>query len=166
VLDALVSQDVAAAHAGGVTGFSTGFSARHWDRERDASGIDRLSATERASLDSLAARAIAIGPAPDQAFAYTPPKVLPPPAPAAAQSVVATLKHAEVHGDVSFTVGGGSHGSNFYGTSMDVNVTDPTGHFTVGLAFAEFHGKGLLGLCGPDGIYEPVYAPPSPYLGW
>ena len=99
-LDALVAQDVTIAHQGGVTGFSTSFSARHWDRERDASGIDRLSTAELASLDTLAARAIATGPSPDEAFAYTPPKVLPPPAPAA-ESVVSTAKQAEVHGDVS-----------------------------------------------------------------
>ena len=99
VLDALVSQDVTVAHQGGVTGFSSGFSARHWDRERYASGIDRLSPAERTSLDSLAARAIATGPSPDEAFAYTPPKVLPPPS-SATQSVVVAVKKAEVHGDV------------------------------------------------------------------
>jgi hypothetical protein len=163
VLNALVTQDVAFAHQGGVTGFSTSFSARHWDRERDASGIDQLSAAERSALDTLAARAIATGPSPDEAFAYTPPKVLPPPAPAA-QSVVATLKKAEVHGDVSFTVGAGSHGSSFYDTSMDVSVTDPTGRFTVAVGFDSFHGKGLLGLCGPDGLYGPPYGV-MPYLG-
>jgi hypothetical protein len=163
VLDALVAQDVTIAHQGGVTGFSTAFSARHWERERDASGIDRLSTAELAALDTLAARAIATGPSPDEAFAYTPPKVLPPPAPVK-ESVVSTVKKAEVHGDVSLTVGAGSHGSSFYGTGMDVSVTDPTGHFTVAVGFDTFHGKGLLGLCGPDGIYGPPYGV-GPYLG-
>jgi hypothetical protein len=163
VLDALVAQDVTTAHQGGVTGFSTDFSVRHWDGERDAAGLDRLSASERASLDTLAARAIATGPSPDEAFSYTPPKVLPPPAPAS-ESVVSTPKKAEVHGDVSFTVGAGSHGSSFYGAGMDVSVTDPTGRFTVGVGFDTFRGKGLLGLCGPDGIYGPPYGV-LPYLG-
>jgi hypothetical protein len=164
VLDALVAQDVTIAHQGGVTGFSTDFSARHFETEGDASGIDRLSVSERASLDRLAARAIATGPSPDEAFAYTPPKVLPPPAPPASHSVVEDVKKAEVHGDVSLTVGAGSHGSSFYGTGMDVSVTDPTGRFTVAVGFETFHGKGLLALCGPDGIYGPPYGV-LPYLG-
>ena len=120
---------------------------------------------ERAALDTLAARAIATGPSPDAAFAYTPPTVLPPPAPPA-ESVVTTVKKAEVHGDVSLTLGATSHGSSYYGTGMDVSVTDPTGRFTVGVGFETFHGKGLLGLCGPEGIYGPpvrrAALPPDP----
>lgn len=68
---------------------------------------------------------------------------------------------AEVHGDVSFTVGGASHGRSFYGTSADISVTDPTGRFTVGVGFDEFKGKGLLGLYGPYGPYS-LYGPVGP----
>jgi hypothetical protein len=67
---------------------------------------------------------------------------------------------AEIHGDVSFTVGAGSHGSSFYGTSVDLSVTDPTGHFTVAVGFDDYRGKGLLGQCAADSVLYP------PLAGW
>jgi hypothetical protein len=155
VLDALVAQDVTSASEGGVTGFSSSFSERHLEREGLASGLDRLSPQERTALDSWAAAAIAIGPPPESMFAYTPPKAAPAPIPP--KAAVATPLRAAVHGDISFTVGGSSHGGSFYGTSMDVVVTDPTGHFSVALGFEDYRGKGLLGLCAADGV---LYAPP------
>ncbi|HEY5227574.1 MAG TPA: hypothetical protein VIJ19_03480 [Opitutaceae bacterium] len=158
ILDALVAQDVTLAHEGGVTGFSSSFSERHWDRERLAAGLDRLTPQERAVLDRLAATAIAIGPPPEAAFTYSPPHTSQPPPPPAA--VIAPPMKAEVHGDVSFTVGAGSHGSSFYGTSADFYVTDPTGRFTVGVGFDDYRGKGLLGLCAADGLLYP------PLAGW
>ena len=153
ILDALIAQDVTLAHDGGVTGFSSGFSDRHMEREGLASGLDKLTTQERTALDSLAASAIAIGPPPEQMFAYSQPKVAPPPIPPKAS--VSTPLKAEVHGDISFTVGAGSHGSSFYGTSMDVAVTDPTGHFTLAVGFDDYRGKGLIGLCAPDGLLYP-----------
>jgi len=157
-LDGLVGRDVTLAHQGGVTGFSSTFAARHTPRERAAAGIDRLSDKERSILDSLVATVIAIGPPPSEAFAYAPA-----PAPAApAEVLVSTPPHLEVHGDLSFTVGGGSHGSSFYGTSMDLFVTDPSGKFTLGIGVSEYRGRGLFGPCGP---YSPVFYGPS-YLGW
>jgi hypothetical protein len=173
VLNGLVGQDVTLAHDGGVTGFSSGFCERHWDRERLSAGLVRLSATERAALDRYAARAIALGPPPDAPFTYAPPRttvapIASAPKPAAPNPIVSTLEHMEVHGDVSFTVGGGSHGSSFYGTSMDVYATDPSGRFTVGVGVSDYHGKGLLALCAPDPAYSPfaLLGPPyGPYYG-
>jgi hypothetical protein len=170
VLNGLVAQDVTLARDGGVTGFSSGFSERHWERERLAAGLDQLSATERAALDRYAARAIALGPPPDAPFSYAPPRtvaVVATAKPVPTNAIVSTLEHMEVHGDVSLTVGAGSHGSSFYGTSMDLTATDPSGKFTIGVGFSNYHGKGLLALCGPDGTYGPVgaYAPYGPPYG-
>jgi hypothetical protein len=156
-LDRLVARDVTLAHEGGVTGFASTFAARHTAPERAAAGIDRLSALERAALDSLAARTIALGPPPEDEFRYAPPQA-PPPPPA---TLVSAPPHLEVHGDVSLTIGGGGHGSSFYGTSMDLFVTDPSGKFTLGVGVGEFHGKGFF---GPYGPYSPVFFEP-PYLG-
>lgn len=160
ILDALVAEDVTLAHDGGVTGFSSAFSERHMEREGLASGLTALSPQERAALDTYAAAAIALGPPPEQMFSYVQPKAAPPPTPP--KAAVTTPLKAEVHGDLSFTVGAGSHGSSFYGTSMDVSVTDPTGHFTVAVGFDDYRGKGLLGLCGPDGVLYP-YSSGLPY---
>lgn len=158
-LDQLEEHDATLARQGGVTGFSSAFSQRHTAQERAAAGIDRLSADQVATLDALVARSIAEGPPPSEAFSYE-PHPAPPPVPAPVL-VSAPLK-AEVHGDVSVTVGGGSHGSSFYGTSMDLFVTDPSGKFTLGVGISEFRGKGFFvpgGPCGPllDG---------PPYVDW
>jgi hypothetical protein len=165
-LDALVSRDVTLAHQGGVTGFSSAFCARHSERELADSGIDRLSREDRTALDMLAARAIAMGPPPTNSFAYAPPsRPVPAPAPVPSETVVSERSRMQVHGDITLTVGGGSHGRSFYGTSADVFVTDPTGRFTVGVGFEEFRGRGLIDLCGPYSIYGPVNGG-YPYLGW
>jgi hypothetical protein len=160
-LDRLVAHDVASAREGGVTGFSSAFCARHSAQERAAAGIDSLSGKEQAALDIMAARAIAMGPPPDQPFTYSPP---PRPSPPQAETVVSDVSRTQVHGDLTLAVGGGSHGQTFYGTSADLFVTDPTGTFTVGVGFDTIRGRGLLGLCGPNGPYGPVYTGP-PFLG-
>jgi hypothetical protein len=145
-LDSLVARDVTYAHEGGVTGFSSTFTERCTTQERASIGIDRLSEQNRSRLDFLIARAISAGPPPEQAFAYSPPAKSTPPAPV---TLVSQPPHLEVHGDVSLTVGAGSHGSNFYGTSADLFVTDPTGKYTIGVGYSQYHGKGYFPLCDP-----------------
>jgi hypothetical protein len=157
-LDSLVGRDVTLAHEGGVTGFSSAFSARHTAKELASAGIDRLSDKERSALDSYAARAIAFGPSPSQAFAYAPA----PPTPAPAEKLVSAPLGLDVHGDVSFTVGAGSHGTSFYGTSADVFVTDPSGKFTLGFGVDSYRGRGFFLPIAP--CLDPLYLGP-PYLG-
>jgi hypothetical protein len=173
-LDGLVSHDVTLAEQGGVTGFSSGFVSRHTAAERSAAGVGLLSARERETLDSLVARAIALGPPPEQPFVYSPPQARPPPPPPPPATLVSAPLRAEIHGDVSLTIGGGSHGSSFYGTGLDLYVTDPSGKFTLGVSVDEFHGKGILPFYGPFDPYGPysaygpmgpAYAGP-PYWGW
>jgi len=155
-LNALVEHDVILARQGGVSGFATAFSARHSARERAEAGIDALSDRERAALDGFAARAVAMGPPPMQVFTYEPPPPAPPRVSLPAPHTV------EVHGDLSLTVGGGGHGSSFYGASADVFVTDPTRTFTVGVGVAEFRARGWAGPYGPYGLYCAPYAGPFP----
>jgi hypothetical protein len=145
-LDGLVEREVIAAHEGGVTGFASTFTDRCTPSERASTGIERLSDADRSSLDALVAHAIAAGPPPSQAFTYSPPPKAAPPAPV---TLVSQPPHVEVHGDVSLTLGAGSHGSNFYGTSADLFVTDPTGKYTIGVGFSEYRGKGYFPLCDP-----------------
>jgi hypothetical protein len=156
-LNGQVGHDVTLAHQGGVSGFSTAFTSRRTATEKADAGIDRLSERQRQALDSFAARAIADGPSPSQMFAYAPPPT-PPPAPP--QVLVSAPLGIEVHGDVSLTVGGGSHGSSFYGAGTDLFVTDPSGRFTLGLGFEEIRGRGFFGACGPLDIGPPDLGPP------
>jgi hypothetical protein len=156
-LDGLVRRDVVLARQGGVTGFSSNFTARLTPKERLSTGIDRLTESELADLDALAARAIALPPPPSDTFTYEPPAA--PPGMQDVQ-VTAPLK-LEFHGDLSVTVGAGSHGSNFFGTSEDLFVTDPSGKFMLGVGFSDFKGKGFF---GPYGPYNPaLYGPPFGY---
>jgi hypothetical protein len=148
-LNAYIERDTALAHEGGVTGFSSSFSARLSPQQRASAGLDRLSERERAFVDTMAARTIALGPPPAQEFAFRPSAAVPPP-----ESVVLPPPAVQIHGDLSFTVGGGSHGSSFYGTSMDVFVTDPSGKYTIGVGVSEFRSKGYFGPVAPF-CFEP-----------
>ncbi len=163
-LDALVARDVKLAHEGGVTGFSQEFLERHPLKERVLAGIDTLSPTESRTLNRLVASAIALGPPPVEGFRYAPPA--PAPKPAATETEVDIPAKLQVHGDVSFTIGGGGHGRSFYGTSADAYVVDPKHGFAVGVGFSEFRGKGLLELCRPYGPFAPVYEGPPYPASW
>lgn len=144
-LNAYVARDVSLAHEGGVTGFSSAFSVRLNPQQKTLCGIDRLSEKERGFLDAMAARSIAYGPPPSQEFSYRPAAAAAPPPP---EEVVAPPPAVQVHGDVSFTIGGG-HGSSYYGSSMDLFVTDPSGKYTIGVGVSEFRGHGFFGPYGP-----------------
>jgi hypothetical protein len=171
-LDRLVAADVASAHEGGVTGFSSTFTARRSAQERADTGIGALTEDERGTLDVLAARAIAMGPPPEQMFSYSPPRAeAPRAAPPTVAAVDVEAPRLEVHGDLSFTVGGSGHGRGFYGTSDDIAVVDAKDGFSLDIGIEDFKGKGLLGLYGPYGLYGPngPYGPNyggPPYLGW
>jgi hypothetical protein len=171
-LDRLVAADVASAHAGGVTGFSSTFTARRSPQERADTGIGALTEAESRTLDLLAARAIAMGPPPEQTFSYSPPKAeAPKAAPLKEEAVGVEAPRLEIHGDLSFTVGSSGHGRGFYGTSDDIAIVDAKDGFSFDIGFDDYKGKGLLGLYGPFGLYGPngPYGPNyggPPYLGW
>lgn len=152
-LDALVERDVTLARQGGVTGFSSAFTERHAGAEADSAGLGRLSPQEAPFLNGLVARAIATVPLPGAGFTYAPhAAALAAPAP----TLVSAPPKAEVHGDVSVSVGVGGHGSYFYGTSVDTFITDPSGRWTLGLGFGEYKGKGPIGPFGPCWV-DPAY---------
>jgi hypothetical protein len=136
-LDGLVDRDIRLARDGEVGGFASTFTQRLTARERSAVGVDRLTAAQVARLDALVARAIATPPPPEAEFAWQPR----PAAPASAAVVPTKPPGLEVHGDVSLTVGGGSGGS-FYGTALDLLLTDPNGKYTIALGFSTWHGSG------------------------
>lgn len=140
MLDQLVARDVSLAHQGGVSGFGTSFTERHGGAEASLAGLDRLDPSQRSRIDRLVASALAAGPEPLSEFTYQKPA-------APAQEVDITPPHVEVHGDVGFTVGGGSHGTSFYGASADVFVTDPSGQFTLGVGYSTLHFKGKGAPC-------------------
>jgi len=133
-LDALVARDEVLAREGAVTGFSTSFTQRRTGKERLEAGLEGLSASQRARLDSLVAFAIA-DPAP------VVPVYEPRPAPPAASFSSPPLK-PEVHGDISLTVGGGK-GVSFFGSDLDINITDPLGRYSISIGISEYRGKGL-----------------------
>ncbi len=156
-LDALVDRDIRLARDGDVGGFAGTFTERLTARQRTAAGLDRLSPAQRARLDAVVARAIAAPPPPDAEFAWRPR----PAAPGAVAVVPTKPPGLEVHGDVSFTIGGGSGGS-FYGTALDLILTDPNGNYTIALGFSTYHGSGR-GLADPWLGPGPWLAPEGAY---
>ena len=145
-LERLAERDITLAREGAVTAFSGGFTARRSDEELKTSGIDTLSRDERENLDALVARAIADHPMTYQAQAVTAP-AKPAVAAPAAQTWSLPPPKWEIHGDVSMTVGVGSHGSSFYGGGFDVFATDPSGKLTLGVGVSEYRGKGYFLPC-------------------
>jgi hypothetical protein len=181
-LDGFVERDIRLARDGDVGGFAHTFTQRLTAGERAAAGLGQLTAAQRARLDAFVARAIATPPPPDAEFTYQ-PRPAAPAAPASAAVVSTKPPGLEVHGDVSFTVGGGSGGS-FYGTALDLFLTDPNGKYTIALGFSTWHASGRnrggawpwLGPAAgpwlaPEGTYAPtpLFAPtpgtvPTPLL--
>jgi hypothetical protein len=152
------NRDITLAREGDVTGFSGSFTERRTDEERHAAGIDTLTRPERDILDALVANAISYHPMTYQAqvAAPPPPKASPPP------SLVLTQPKMQIHGDLSLTVGAGSGGGSFFGTAMDVSMTDPSGKFTLAVGYSVVRSKGL-----PPWYFDPYgpYAPYGPYVG-
>lgn len=143
-VDRLANRDITLAREGGVTAFSASFVSRRSDTERHLGGMDTLSQAESDNLDAAVAAAIAYHPLTYQATAAPAAKA---PAAAPVQTWSLPPQKWEVHGDLSLVIGGGSHGSSFYGTGADVYATDPSGKWTLGLGYEEIHGKGFLPPC-------------------
>ena len=146
VLERLAERDITLAREGAVTAFSGGFTSRRTNAEMKDSGIDSLSRIERENLDALVARAIADRPMTYQAKAVASPATGAASAPAP-QTWSLPPPQWQIHGDVTMSVGAGSHGSSFYGGSFDVFATDPSGKVTLGVGLAEYRGKGFFLPC-------------------
>ena len=130
-IDRDASRDIQLAHEGGVSAFARTFSLRHAEYTPALAG---LSDQERAFLDARVAQAIAATPQPATfAQARRQAETAGPDVPA---------RGLEVHGDFSVMVGGGRGGS-FYGSSMDVRVSDPEGRFTLGVGAGVIRGRGI-----------------------
>jgi len=163
-LNELVDHDQTLAREGGVTGFARSFLQRRTPLERARAGLEQLTSAERDELDSLVAFAIANPPPEIPHFIHHPKPtaalVAPPPAPPLVFTPV-PLK-PEVHGDLSFTVGGGK-GVSFYGSTLDLYVIDPQGRYAISVSLSQFHGKGPISPCLLDPSW-PWFGPaPGPY---
>jgi hypothetical protein len=149
-LDRFANRDITLAREGDVTGFSGSFSERRTDQERKEAGIDTLARRELDNLDALVATAIADHPIRFQATAPTAAHATPPP------SIVLTPPKLEVHGDLTLMAGAGSGGRSFYGTAMDVVMTDPSGKFTLAVGYSVIRSKGY-----PPCLFDPAVGYPA-----
>ncbi len=136
-LNTFAVRDITLAREGAVTGFAGSFTDRRDDNQKKTAGLDTLTLKERGNLDALVATAISARPMTYQATTAAPAPAAPP-----APSMVLTAPKLELHGDVSVFAGGGK-GSSFYGTAFDVNVTDPSGKFSLAVGVSTVHSKGL-----------------------
>lgn len=134
-LDALIQHDIQSARDGDVVAFSKSFTDRRTPEEITRSGINLLTASERAQLDRLVAGAVAAKPT--TAFMASVPA-----SPIGAEAIQELKPKPEVHGEVSMFVGSTSHRGSFYGGSFDAVVIDPSHRFSIGVGMSEVRGKG------------------------
>ena len=146
VLDALVRNDLSLApDANSPQTRPALFSQRLSAEERRNAGLTRLSDSELASLNADVERfarpvAPASGPATD----------LNNPAGDSSLTSVMLRRDPELHGTVSFMVGGGSHGYSEYGGAINLTYYDPAHHFALDVGYSEIHSSG--GICGRSRI--------------
>ncbi|MBS0664426.1 MAG: hypothetical protein JSR48_14265 [Verrucomicrobia bacterium] len=156
VIDGLVRQDLAASRYRHNSVDGTRFTQRRTVRERELAGLDHLTPAQQARLDELVRRRI------DEANPAAPVAVTDFVDPGAAAGVrtVRYVPPTEVHGQVSYTVGGGRGGS-FQGGAVELSYDDPAHRYSVAVGYSVFHGKGLPFCFGPaDAPFGPL---PGPY---
>ncbi len=161
-LDRLVAQDADLARQGGVTGFGVAFTERRTKKETAEAGLGRLSTAQQGQLNALVAFSIA-NPQPEIPH-FRPRPVRPvqsqPTTAAVPVSVALSVPRVEIHGELSFMIGGGKGGS-FYGGALDLSVTDPSRNFSATIGISELRGKGFA---FPYLALPPWYPPGSPYF--
>lgn len=138
VLDALVRRDtITVANASAAHPVAARFSQRLSADERRNAGLTLLSETELARLDAHVegfSRPVAPG-----AVSAT---LATPAAAPASPTAVQWKQEPEIHGAISFMVGGGSHGYSEYGGAMEVTYFDPAHGFEISAGYAEVHTSG------------------------
>ena len=133
-LEKLIAYEVASARAGNVNGFAGTFSGRRSSDELKATGLDRLSATQRERLDQHIAGFIATTPV----ISY----VRRSDRGGDQHTAMDTERRGpllEVHGQVDLTVGGSSHGT-YYGGALTTTISDPKGRFNATVSIATSRG--------------------------
>lgn len=156
VIDGLVRQDLAASRYRHNPVDGTRFTQRRTDRERELAGLARLTPAQQAQLDDLVRQRIADA-SPAGAVAVT---AAADPGAAAGVRVTRYVAPPEIHGQISYTVGGGRGGS-FQGGGVELSYEDPANHYSVEVGYSTFRGRGLP--CGPGPAGGPLAPLPGPY---
>jgi len=128
-LNDMVAAEVALARKGDTKGFSGTFSSRRTPEELSAAGLDRLSKEQLAEVDHLVEALIASGPV-ARHFSRQLTK----------EEVSTTRKRLEVHGALSYTIGGGSGGRSFQGGSISTVILDRETGTTLAFSYGQYDG--------------------------
>lgn len=161
-LDRMVAQDEDLAREGGVPGFGIAFTERRTTKESAEAGLARLSLAQKARLNALVAFAIANPQLELPHFRPRPAMARPsqPAPPAVPVSIAPSVPRPEIHGELSFMIGGGKGGS-FYGGALDLSVSDPSGAFSATFGISELRGRGFA---YPSLQMPAWYSPGPPYF--
>jgi len=155
-----VKREITLARQGDAKGFAASFTHRQTPQERSAAGLDLLSTPELRALDALVAQQIAKPTTISNNILPTRTKAV---------GVVETVTHRpQMHGEVSFTYGVASGGSNFYGGSVVSTYVDPDKGYSFTIGLSQYRGNGYFARpWGPDGYYRGVgLGPLGPYDGY
>lgn len=132
-LNVQITRELKLARQGDVRGFSTSFSQRRTPAQREAAGLNLLTAAELKVLDEVIARTMARPSLPGTVARVT-----------SIDSIETTRIKPQVHGEVSLTYGMASGGRSFYGGSMAMSVEDPQTGLSAAIQYSQFRGDGLL----------------------
>lgn len=155
VIDGLVRMDLAASKFKDNDVDHTRFTERHTPRERELAGLDRLTASQKASLDAYVSEKIT-GAAPSGGNWVT--TTASTPGAAAGVKPNRSTDKLDIHGAISFTYGWGN-GGNGYGTDVVLTYQDPAGHYAIAVGYSDWHGKGYYPSClAGYGPYRPIPA--------
>ncbi len=160
VIDGLVRQDLAASKFKNNGVDHTRFSQRRTAHELVIAGLDHLTTSQLAQLDALVRNRIN-GPEPELAAT-----TLSTSSGVAGSNLkgVKYVRPLEIHGEISYTVGGSKAGS-FQGGGMVLTYDDPDHRYSVLVGYSEYRGKGLPYCFYPGGGPYRPYAdglPPAP----
>lgn len=132
-LNVQITRELKLARQGDVRGFSTSFSQRRTPAQREAAGLNLLTAAELKVLDEVIARTMARPSLPGTVARVT-----------SIDSIETTRIKPQVHGEVSLTYGTASGGRSFYGGSMAMSVEDPQTGLSAAIQYSQFRGDGLF----------------------
>lgn len=136
-IEKLISREVSAARAGGVRAFRDTFTLRRSHAEFAATGLDRLSPTERDALDARVAQRLAAQPAAADPLAAH--RTATSSTDASTEGFALPRLPLEVSGSVTAVYGTSKRG-DFYGGAISTTVFDPNHGWSATLGVSTLRG--------------------------
>ncbi len=137
ILDQLVAGELASVRRSAAAGLEGTFASRRTAAERQAAGLDRLTAGQLEKLNEYVAAALGARPKPKERPRLKESDVL-----------AAARERSQIHGSVSVGYGWGG-GRDLWAETLWLEYYDPDSHVGIGIGLSNFNGNGRYGY-NPD----------------